>query len=668
MYWSYSDNPLDLGLYLLLTACWGLGGWLLARHAFHLRRGERLPAGLALGFTLFISLSGLLAQFLPVAVNFWGAALLVLLAGCGAALRSKQRPWLALEDLRAWPLLVVLLGVTALYTLMLRGQSIFDEYLHLPLISVMAAGDIPPHFYLNPDFYYAYHYGIQVFAASLVRLGGFFPWSAWDISRAAALGFTVVLGWLLLRRLTGSRLGAGLGAFLLAFGGGTRWLLLLLPTPWLDWVSHRVNLVGSGLDTAPTLMEALHRYWVFEGGGPLPLPFAFHNGIFVPANFVLGSTGALPFMIILLLLLLLPTQRFTRMGLLAWSLAFAGLALAAEHWFAFLWLGIGLSLAIAALRKQNLKDSWHQWGLILLLSAVLALLQGGFITEVARGLLNRLLGLPSQSYHAFGFSLRWPPGLPSAHLGSLSLLNPGQLITLAAELGPAVLLVVVLARRLPHQFKRQDWVWSGLALSAFLTLIFPVFFKYGVDRSITRFPATALWTAMLLAFPLLWRAAPRWGWLPRVGLGLGYMSLVAGGVVILVTQLYSLPAEQYTYFVQELDAAVSSEFWNALPAEAQVIDPVPERSVTLFGRVTRAHAGTYIPLPEWEAALADPDPVQLVKSGYGYIYIDQNWWSRLTAEQKLRFEQPCFDVLGEWRSSDGLEYRVLMDLQGCAEP
>ena len=113
---------------------------------------------------------------------------------------------------------------------------------------------------------------------------------------------------------------------------------------------------------------------------------------------------------------------------------------------------------------------------------------------------------------------------------------------------------------------------------------------------------------------------------------------------------------------------VSSEFWNALPAEAQVIDPVPERSVTLFGRVTRAHAGTYIPLPEWEAALADPDPTQLVKSGYGYIYIDQNWWSQLTTEQKLRFAQPCVDVLGEWRSSDGLEYRVLMDLGGCAEP
>jgi hypothetical protein len=668
MYWSLTDNPLDLCLTLLLSASWGLGGWLLVRHAFHLRTNERLPVGLAAGFVLFIGLSGLLAIALPVPLAFWGAALLVLLGGCVAAWRSQGKPWLSLEDLRAWPILLGLLGVTILYTLILRGQAIFDEYLHLPLISIMAAGDIPPHFYLNPEVYFAYHYGIQLYAASLVRLGGFFPWSAWDISRALAFAFTLMLGWLLLHRWTGSRLAAGLGAILLGFGGGTRWLLLLLPAPWLNWVSQHVHLDGSGWDTAPTLLDALQRNWAFEGGGPLPLPFAFHNGIFVPANFVLGSTGALPFVIILLLLLLLPARRFKPAGLIAWSLCFAALALAAEHWFALLWLGIAISLAIAALRHQKTGPAHRQWAIILLLSAGLALIQGGFITETARGWLIRLLDLPGQSYNAFGFSLRWPPGLPSAHLGTLSIFDPGQLVALIAELGPALLLIVGLVRQLPRQLQRQRWLWSGLAISAILSLIFPIFFQYGVDRSITRFPATALWTALLLAFPHIWQSIHRWGWLPRVGLGFGYLSLVTGGIVILVTQLYSLPLEQYSYFIQELDATASDKYWNALPAQAQIIDRVPERGVTLFGRITRSSTGIYEPLPEWETAIADPDPLRLVEAGYGWVYFDKLWWSSLTQEQQLRFEQPCVDVLDEWRSSDELDYRVLMDVRDCAEP
>jgi len=151
-------------------------------------------------------------------------------------------------------------------------------------------------------------------------------------------------------------------------------------------------------------------------------------------------------------------------------------------------------------------------------------------------------------------------------------------------------------------------------------------------------------------------------------LGLGALSLVTGGVVILVTQLYSLPAEQYSYFIQNLDATASGEYWNSFPTEVQILDRVPERGVTLFGRITRASAGIYEPLPEWEAAIADPDPQRLVEAGYGWAYFDKLWWSSLTQEQQHRFGQPCVDVMDEWRSPDGQDYRVLMDLRGCGAP
>src|SRR4030042_6566446 len=280
MYLSRANNLIDIALYLLLSSGWALGGWLLVRSAFHLRRSERVVSGLAAGFLLFIGISNLLAHILPVTYAFLGASLIIFLAGVACVWRSNLHPWLDKRDLNVIPLMVCFLALTVLFTLILRAGSIFDEYLHLPLISIMAVGEIPPHFYLNPDFYFAYHYGIQVFAASLVCLAGFFPWSAWDVSRALTIAFTLVLGWLWIRRVTRSVTAAWLGSILITFGGGTRWLLLLLPTSLSNWVSQSVNLVGTGLNTAPTLAEALHKTWLIEGGGAASFPFAFHNGIF----------------------------------------------------------------------------------------------------------------------------------------------------------------------------------------------------------------------------------------------------------------------------------------------------------------------------------------------------------------------------------------------------
>jgi len=221
MYWIRTDNPLDLFLYLLLTASWAVGGCLLAGNAFHLRRAERLVTGLSAGLLLFITLSNLLANLLPLTPAYWLSAVGILLAGllaARAALPGQAALPITLTGLKnalrlilsiiQYPLAIAIL--TVLFTFIHRGLALFDEYLHIPLVSTMAAGDIPPHLYVNPDLRFAYHYGIQVFAASLVRLGGLFPWSAWDASRAAALAFTLVLGYLWVRRMTHFHPGAGL--------------------------------------------------------------------------------------------------------------------------------------------------------------------------------------------------------------------------------------------------------------------------------------------------------------------------------------------------------------------------------------------------------------------------------------------------------------------------
>ncbi len=670
MYWFRDNNLVDIALYLLLSGGWAVGGILLVRYAFRLRRTERIVTGLAAGFVLFIGLSNLLAHVLPLTAAFWAASILILAVGILCAWRSHKPAGFNKSDLHSIPLLVGLAVITILFTLILRGESIFDEYQHLPLVSIMASGDIPPHFYLNPAFYFAYHYGLQVYAASLVRLGDFFPWSAWDISRALAIGFTLVLGWIWVRKVTGSRLAAWLGTFLFTFAGGARWLLLLLPSSWLNRVSQSVSLINTGLDTAGTLTQALHSPWVIEGGGPVAFPFAFHNGIFVPVFFNLGSTGALPFMTVFLLLLLLPHGRFSSAGLIIWSLIFATLALSAEHLFAVVWVGILLAIGLALIYRKQLHIPFFkllvtQWGIILVTTGILALVQGGFITETARNLISAITGTAAGSYNARGFSLRIPPGLLSAHLGSLSVTNPGQLTALLAELGPVLLIIPVIFFGLKKDLKYGNLFAIGLLISVVISLVFPLFFQYEIDRSITRMPATGLWVALVISFPILWGALPHMNIAAREGLSVGFLICVLAGVVIFRVQLYSINSPQLAYYIDGLDARFAVDYWNKLPSGTQVLDRVPERSVTIFGQITRASAGIYEPLPEWQALIADPNPSRIASAGYDFVYMDQTWWDGLTRSQQEYYQLPCVDIVDQREQDDKKDFRLLIDVSAC---
>ena len=98
------------------------------------------------------------------------------------------------------------------------------------------------------------------------------------------------------------------------------------------------------------------------------------------------------------LLLLLPRGRFSALGLVIWSVIFATLGLSAEHLFAMLWVGMALAILISLIFNKRWYKSFPrvlllQWALVLSLSALLALLQGGFITEAARNLASGFAGI-----------------------------------------------------------------------------------------------------------------------------------------------------------------------------------------------------------------------------------------------------------------------------------
>ncbi|TLN19306.1 hypothetical protein FDZ74_06130, partial [bacterium] len=208
-YWLRLIDPAGLILTAATTLAWMLGGWLLVRSLFRLLPGARLITGFSAGWVIDLVLVNLTTRWLGLSAASIVSALLVLAAGAVVAGRSlgEKETW---ADWKEWSQPVVTLLLIVLFCLAQRGVSIFDDYLHLPLVSSMATGDIPPHFYLKPDEWFAYHYGLQVWAAMLVKTAGLTPWSAWDISKGVAIALTLVNAWLWIRQRTSSRTAAWL--------------------------------------------------------------------------------------------------------------------------------------------------------------------------------------------------------------------------------------------------------------------------------------------------------------------------------------------------------------------------------------------------------------------------------------------------------------------------
>lgn len=670
--WMRFFSPLDLAFYALSALGWVVGGWLLVRALFRARVHERLLLGLATGWVLHLLLTNLLVQALPMLWANLLAAGGILAAGLVLLRKSKpSRAELGLE-LRAWPQLLALGLLTLLFESALRGFSLFDEYLHLPMVSIMAAGDIPPHFYGDANLPFAYHYGLHIFAALLTRLANFYPHTAWDLARGFSIALSAVLAWLWVRRYTRSALAGTLGSLLITLGGGARWMMLLLPASALNWISRGVQMSNTGLDTGANLVEALSRPWHAEGLGDMPMPFAYLNGTFSPQSFALGAASALPAVVVLLMLLLGKPGPATKNpgGLIVTICLLAGLALSAEHLFAMLWVGICLALLTAWLgaqrQKRRLPADWlGGWAVILLGSALLSAVQGGYITVTLQTWLARLSGAAAASSYVYGFGLRWPPAVVTGHLGNLSPLDPRQLAALVFELGPALLLAPLAVRVTWRAARRQDGLTGGLGFASLLALIFTLFVQYGLDRQSSRFAGSSLWLWLVLCAPLLWHLFRRARQALRAALGAGFAAAILSGVVIFAIQAASITVPRASYYLEVVDQAAMRAYWNTLPADAHVLDNRAERAAAVFGRAAFAFTQEHAPLPQWTALISDPVPEQVLVAGYTHLYMNAAWWNDIPAETRLALQAACVRAWAAIEAAGGLDYRQLLDVSGC---
>jgi hypothetical protein len=651
---------LILGLWALP---WALGGCLLVQRAFRLRLAECAALGLASGWLLQGVLSNLLAHVLALPAAAWGAALVTLLAGALAARPQSWRlPWRS----GVW---VVLAGIWSVGFVFARGLAIYDDYAHLPALSLIAAGDFPLHFAYDPQIPYGYHHFLLLLAAQIMRLAHWYPWSALDAARALSLALGVVLGGLWAYRVVGRPLAALAGGAAVAFFGGARWLLLILPPPLLDSLSAAVTLIGSGRGSGETLAQALPHPWPIEGAGPLPFPFAFTNGIFQPGVLTLNAvTGLMPLVVIFALLL--TASRWQHGGVAA-MLSTAYLAaghLIGETDLPFGLAAWGLVTLVWVLRQRTcrLPPGLRRWWLVVLGAALLALIQGGTWTELVERQALHLLGksLPP-SYQTIGFAVTWVPALVSAHLGVLPLIRPATLLVALLEAGPVLAVWPLVLSWGWKALRSQHWYEAALAAVALVSL----------PMLLVRFTGSTgvRNTARLYAFVnvcLVFAVPGAWLWVARHGTWLRGLvfSLAAtaafGGLVLFRIEFAAVGRPVASSDLTGLDVRMFRAYWNRLEPDALVFDPRPSRAPTLFGRFTRAGDTWSHFYPEWTALANALNPQSVRAAGFAYAYLDAATWRQLTPQLQQAWRTPCVRSIDVMENIEG-DFRWLVDVGNC---
>ena len=652
---------------LLVFGLASLGGWLLTAALFRLRRAELAMIGLTFGLLIQNWLANLLARWLDLTLAAWLAALILLAAGVLAAWR--MRSFAPLRGIpAAWRAWLVFALLALLFYGTGRGLGLFDDYQNLPVTSMLAVGDIPPHFPLDPSLRFGYHYFLLLFAAQIMRLGATYPWIALDAARALTISLNLVLAGLWAWRVTRSRIATLATGFVVAFAGGARWMLLLLPAPVLTAISSHIPLIGTSSLLAKDLTSALLAPWNVEGAGPLAFPFAFTSGVNLPLVMAYGGSGMVGGLILLLLLLTATRWRHWAAALPT-TVILAAYAFANDAGYGMLGLGFGLVVLLWVIRNRSLKLPRQLWTWLAMLAAslVLAVVQGGMFTE----LLVSKLGGKTDSYFTVQASLIFPPVIVSGHFGPLSLGDPAQLLVALLESGSLILLLPFILWLGLKFLRRERWFEAGLIATAALAI--PAMFVVLRGRDLTassRFLSGWFFTTTLYAVPLLWFWARKRSDAWRISLLTGGFAATLAGLVLFGTQLAAIQRPVYGPFLNALDAQIAAKYWDQLEPDALIFDATPPRVPTLFGRFTSSSLTWYIPKPEWRALRDDLDPFRVRAAGYDYIYMDGAYWSKLTTGEKDLLGSSCVKLVTEVEglpSPDAttLDFRRLYDIRAC---
>lgn len=676
MYWLRTVNPYEFLIWLSVTTLWTIGGWLIATHAFDFFKRERLLVGFGLGLTGFLWITNVIGRWLPTTVAFVGSGIAILLIGLAFAWRGK-RPVLDIGDLGEWKLL--LFGAILLFVILRiqRGVTIMDDGNNLALISTMAAGDIPPHYLFNPDANFLYHYGFQLFGASMMRLGGLLPWSAYDLSKAIASAYSFILAYLVGRRFIKHSLGGISAVFFSAFIASTLYLMLLLPSGIMSYVDQHVIVDNPDPVNGMPLSEALGTSLSLRGGPPIQIGFAYLGGIMGSSKLgygIFGGPGIFSGLVTQLIILGILGFRRKR-SFIPLIVLFAFLGLTSETSYVLYCLGL-IPLGIITWRNREVfrEHNLDLTLLALLVSLPIVMIQGGTLTEVTHQLITGISAdsslIRESLSGATGFSIRWPPAIISTRLGELHLHSPPELLTALFEIGPVLFLTPWITAWAWRRRQSKEWIFSALMISSWVTFLLPIFFQYYKDRDFVRVLGSgiSLWVSILTF--AIWDTKNRW---PVIVQQLGIITLavsVFGGIYMTGVALTSTSQSVIADGITGLDSRISTVIWDELPEDALVFDAERYRAVILTGRLTRAATGNtsliFTPHEHREELINTPTIRLLRDTGFDFVYMDDQWWIGLSPESQTELSSPCVGVWAEQFDHTGTHFRKVLDLRACS--
>ena len=662
---SILGNLYEAGALLFWAVIWIFGGLLIVKRSFNLRKNEVVLVGFAIGLVLETWLANFISRVIPVPLAFWISSALILVIGILFSLPLNLKKLFDFQI--SWYQIGLFLFLSYLFFMISRGLSIFDDYAHLPTTSLLAVGDIPPHFPLDPDIPYAYHYFLMLFAAQIMRIADVFVWTALDIGRGLSFGLGIMLTGIWVQRLTRSTFGGFLGGAMAAFGMGTRWVLLLLPPGLLAAITQEVSMLGSASASGATLAEALTSSWTIEGAGPIPYPFAFVNGITSAGVMAHGPNGMIGSAIGLPLLLTFNRWRGWPGAVISVILISAS-GLLGENLLVYVTWALMVVLYMVINKTTKLPKSLWKWTLVIYVGSFMGLLTGGALGDIAKNFILRFVtGTVVDSYQTVGFQFVWPPTIVSSHLGVLSILNPKQLFIALCEIGPVILVFPLLLAWGYKAFKVGRWYEAAIVISAILSLGM-FFFNFSGStgvRNTSRLYAV-VGTCASFAVPLAYIWVSHRSELKKAIVGFLGMAVMLGGIILFAVELPAVQKPVYSYLINDLDARMTRHYWNELEPDALIFDPLSSRVPIIFGRFTDSHKTWYEEKTEWQELVNNPDPIDLNESGFDYVYLDSSYWDQLSEEDQSGLSSQCVTVV-EFYEQDRypFEFRKLLDIRSC---
>ena len=665
MYW-FRDYTFSAIVFWLVTAsAWSFGGWLIIRYLFILKPREYLITGFAAGAVLFIWEVNLVGRFLPVKLAMYLSSASILALGSWMTIKRKNYYEL-LDDFKAWPQLITFLIFLYVFTIFGKGLTLYDEPKNLSLISLIATGDIPPHFYMNADFLMLYHYGFHIIAASLVSLGGFFPWSAFDITKAIFGAYSVILIYLLAARYLKSFAKSMLAVIVLLFATGTRYLLFLFP----DFILNAANkqIFPYHANEFILFSDYLSRRYVSSPNMAFPFIAGFMNGNWVLSFMVYMQSGSYAVHItILLLLWLVAGNSSNKWSALFYAIILSGWALAWESSYLLIIAGTGILIIFEWLKtkKLNLNNPLLQ-GVIL--SGFIAIFQGGALSEVIQKLLYSSGAVAAEGYSEYpvSISLIWPPVIYNWNFGNLIITSPIQLIVGLVELGPIIFLSFHISKMAWKKYQNGDLFSGILIISCWVGFVIPMVLSLWVGANIKKFSEHALivWTLMVMLW--IWEDKGKFSSFTSGFAAVALSLMVFGGVVNTGISLASAKTDILSDFLNGMDARVSKSTWDKLPKDSLVFDPEGWRATTLTGRLTVASpGGLHARTDEWTELYNNGVPKNFIDAGFNFVYMDNNWWKAMGQNRRQEFSAPCVTEVASFYLEGTKEFRKLLDVHRC---